>query len=295
MACNLCPRRCGAQREDKNLGFCGQPLTAHVAKIYLHPYEEPVLCGKNGSGAIFFCGCSLRCVFCQNRDISHGGVVGREYSAEELAVEMLELERSGAANINLITAAHFADTVARALKIAKKSLRIPVVYNSSGYESVDTLKMLSGLVDVYMPDFKYASAELAEEYSSAPDYPSVAEAAIMEMYRQVGRYELDREGNLVRGVLVRHLVLPACRSDSIAVLRRLAKILPVGDILLSLMRQYTPDFALDCAPKNLHRRLTEFEYSSVLEVAVSLGFNGFTQSKESAQKSFTPSFKENKS
>lgn len=292
MICKLCPRECGASRENGDVGFCGQQRKARVAKIYLHPYEEPVLSGEKGSGTIFFCGCSLRCVFCQNREISHGDVEGTEYTAAELAEAMLGLQRAGAANINLVTAAHFADTVAEALESVRGDLAIPVVYNSSGYESLQTLRRLSGLIDIYMPDFKYISSELAAEYSAAPDYPEVATVAIKEMYAQVGKCVFDADGNMTRGMIVRHLVLPSCRKDSIEVLKTLARILPVEDILLSLMSQYTPDFAPADAPKNLRRRITKFEYDSVVDVAVSLGFKGFIQSHDSAKSSYTPNFRE---
>lgn len=292
MICKLCPRECGASRENGDVGFCGQQRKARVAKIYLHPYEEPVLSGEKGSGTIFFCGCSLRCVFCQNREISHGDVEGTEYTAAELAEAMLGLQRAGAANINLVTAAHFADTVAEALESVRGDLAIPVVYNSSGYESLQTLRRLSGLIDIYMPDFKYISSELAAEYSAAPDYPEVATVAIKEMYAQVGKCVFGADGNMIRGMIVRHLVLPSCRKDSIEVLKTLARILPVEDILLSLMSQYTPDFAPADAPKNLRRRITKFEYDSVVDVAVSLGFKGFIQSHDSAKSSYTPNFRE---
>lgn len=292
MICKLCPRECGASRENGDVGFCGQQRKARVAKIYLHPYEEPVLSGEKGSGTIFFCGCSLRCVFCQNREISHGDVKGTEYTAAELAEAMLGLQRAGAANINLVTAAHFADTVAEALESVRDDLAIPVVYNSSGYESLQTLRRISGLIDIYMPDFKYISSELAAEYSAAPDYPEVATVAIKEMYAQVGKCVFDADGNMTRGMIVRHLVLPSCRKDSIKVLKTLARILPVEDILLSLMSQYTPDFAPADAPKNLRRRITKFEYDSVVDVAVSLGFKGFIQSHDSAKSSYTPNFRE---
>lgn len=287
--CFLCPRACGARRAEGTLGACGEGEKMRIARIALHPYEEPPISGKNGSGAVFFCGCPLHCVFCQNKAISRGGD-GRTYSSEALADELLRLEALGAANINLVTPTHFTDGIIKTLERVKPRLSVPVVYNTSGYESVRTLQRLEGLVDVYMPDFKYASSELAEKYSHASDYPSVVEKALCEMYRQVGAYRIGEDGTLKSGLLVRHLVLPSHRADSIAVLRRIAELLPVGAILLSLMSQYTPDFALDCEYKELHRRVTRFEYEAVLAVAEELGFDGFRQSRASAEKKYTPNF-----
>lgn len=289
--CFLCPRECGARRGAGETGICGQEKNMRISRIALHPYEEPPISGKNGSGTVFFCGCSLRCVFCQNKDISRGTVIGKEYSPEELAEEFLQLQAEGATNINLVTPTHFTNSVAKALRIAKPHLNIPVVYNTSGYEKVSTLRLLEGLVDIYLPDLKYASSALAKRYSSAPDYPSVAINALKEMFRQVGKYQYAEDGTLKRGLLVRHLVLPSCRKDSIEVLKMLADALPVSDMLLSLMSQYTPDFALDCPYTELHRRLTSFEYESVTKQALALGFDGFIQSRTSAVSDYTPQFK----
>ncbi len=261
-----------------------------ISRIALHPFEEPPISGEKGSGTVFFCGCSLGCVFCQNKAISCRDAQGREYGIDELAGEMLRLRDEGATNINLVTATHFTDKVAATLEKVRPKLGIPVVWNSSGYERVDTLRMLDGLVDIYLPDFKYASVELAERYSSAPDYPGVAIGAIKEMHRQVGKYEYAADGTLKKGVVIRHLVLPSHRRDSMDALKLLSEALPVSDVLLSLMSQYTPDFALDTPYRELHRRVTRFEYESVLEVAVGLGFDGFSQSKESAVNDYTPEF-----
>ncbi len=288
--CELCPRRCKAARGSGELGFCKQASQMRISRIALHPYEEPPISGKNGSGTVFFCGCSLRCVFCQNQDISRGGVTGSEYTPKSLANELFALQDMGATNINLVTATHFADMVAETLYLVKDKLHIPIVYNTSGYESVETLKMLEGLVDIYMPDFKYMSNELAEKYSSAYDYPQIAEKAICEMYRQVGRYSYAADGTLQNGVLIRHLVLPSSRHDSIAVLKRIADLLPLENILLSLMSQYTPYFANNSDFKELHRKITSFEYSSVVEVARELGFDGFIQGHASSTKYYTPDF-----
>ena len=288
--CNLCPRLCGALREEGQLGFCAQGGKVRVARSGLHFYEEPVISGKRGSGTIFFSGCSLRCVFCQNKAISRADERGKEVDADGLCEIMLSLKEQGAHNINLVTPTHFADKIAKALIKVKDKLEIPVVYNTSGYERAETLEMLDGLVDVYMPDFKYFSGELAGSYSSAPDYFEVCSKAILEMFRQVGKYELDSDGMMRRGLLVRHLVLPACRRDSIEVFERLARLLPPSEILVSVMSQYTPEFAIGCGYKNLERRVTQFEYSSVTDEVLKLGFDGFFQGRSSASSVYTPDF-----
>ncbi len=291
MLCKDCPRECGVDREHGERGYCCESNSMRISRIALHPYEEPPISGENGSGTVFFCGCSLQCVFCQNRDISRSNGVGTVYTPDELANAMLMLQENGATNINLVTPTHFLREVIKTLEKVKPSLKIPVVYNTSGYEKTESLKHLDGLIDIYMPDFKYISPELSASYSNAPDYASVAESALLEMYRQVGKYEYSENGTLARGILVRHLVLPACRKDSIAVLRRLAALLPADKILLSLMSQYTPEFASDCPYKNLHRRLTSFEYGSVVSVALELGFDGFIQDISSARTDYTPNFR----
>ncbi|MBQ9151088.1 MAG: radical SAM protein, partial [Clostridia bacterium] len=280
--CTLCPRLCGARREAGERGVCAQGAEIRVARAALHPFEEPCISGSRGSGTVFFVGCSLRCAFCQNRAISRGEEAGKTLTPRQLADLFLDLEAQGAHNINLVTPTHFADGIGEALAMAKTRLSIPVVWNSSGYERVETLRRLVGLVDVYMPDFKYASASSARRYSDAADYPAVAEAALIEMYRQVGCAQTDADGLLRRGLLVRHLVLPGNRQDSMAVLTRLSELLPVDGILLSLMSQYTPEFATDSPHRELHRPVTTFEYQSVLSHAEALGFNGFMQHKSSA-------------
>lgn len=287
--CTLCPRRCGVDRENGQIGFCGVGTEAVVARVAPHPFEEPCISGTKGSGTVFFAGCSLGCVFCQNRDISrtpHGEVM----TPSELAEAMLSLQAEGVHNVNLVTATHFSDRVTEALRLAKPRLRIPVVWNSSGYERVESLRALEGLVDIYLPDFKYASADLARDYSAAPDYPEVAVAAIREMVRQRGAFRLGADGLCESGVLVRLLVLPGHRKDAIAVLRLLRDAASPADIRLSLMSQYTPEFATDTPYQNLHRRLTSFEYDSVVKEALSLGFDGYLQAKSSASAAYTPDF-----
>ena len=288
--CTLCPRRCRADRASGERGICGQGNEIRIARAALHPYEEPCISGTRGSGTVFFVGCTLRCAFCQNRSISREDTAGRTVTPRQLADLFLELEAQGAHNINLVTATHFTPAVVEALSLVRARLSIPVVWNTSGYERVETLRMLSGLVDIYLPDFKYASSDTAARYSAAPDYPAVASAALSEMFRQTGACSFDENGMMQKGVLVRHLVLPANRRDSMAVLETLAALLPVGEIRLSLMSQYTPEFATDSPHRELHRRLTAFEYDSVLQRAVELGFDGYMQGRSSASARFTPSF-----
>ena len=261
----------------------------HVARAALHFYEEPPISGKRGSGTVFFSGCSLRCVFCQNRAI-RPTESGRKLTERELASVFLALQKEGAHNINLVTPTHYADRIAEALRLAKPQLTVPVVYNCGGYERVETLRMLEGLIDIYLPDFKYISPEMAGAYSAAPDYADFATAALAEMYRQAGAVAFDDDGMMRRGVMVRHLVLPGGRKDSMAVLDRIAATVPVDGIRLSLMRQYTPDFCPEEAPDVLKRRVTSFEYDSVMRHATALGFEGFFQTKEAVGKEYTPDF-----
>lgn len=288
--CYLCPRDCGARRGDGEKGYCGEGSEIRIARYSLHPWEEPPISGERGSGTIFFCGCSLRCEFCQNRAISRLDEKGISVSVEELGEIILKLENMGAENINLVTPTHFADKIAMALGRVKDKLSIPVVYNSSGYEKVETLRLMEGLVDIYLPDFKYYSGEIAKKYSHAPNYREYAEKAIVEMRRQVGADVFDERGIMRRGMIVRHLVLPSCRADSKAVLIRLSELLPPTETLLSLMSQYTPEFAADSPHKELRRKITTFEYNSVLETANELGFAGFCQRRSSATSKFTPDF-----
>ncbi|MBR2381114.1 MAG: radical SAM protein [Clostridia bacterium] len=287
--CVMCPRNCSVDRAAGERGFCGVGNEFVIGSADLHFWEEPCISGKRGSGAIFFSGCNLRCVFCQNKDISRE-IVGKKYTESELISKMLELQERGAHNINLVTATPYSLFVAHALEKAKKDLKIPVVYNCGGYESIEALRTLDGLVDIYLPDFKYYDEDIANKYSSAPNYAEISSKALIEMHRQVGKLTLDENGIATRGLIVRHLVLPSHREDSKAVLKHITEILPVNDVTLSLMRQYTPDFADESAPKNLKRRLTSFEYDDVLNYALSLGFDGFSQAKDSAKKDFTPEF-----
>lgn len=290
-ACRLCPRRCGVDRASGQIGVCGMPDIICISRCAPHMWEEPPISGTRGSGTVFFTGCNLRCVFCQNRTISREGI-GYPVTEEELIHKILELQEQGVHNINLVTPTHYTVQLARVLEKVKPRLQIPVVWNSSGYESVEALRLMDGLVDIYLPDFKYMSPELAASYSSAPDYADVATEAVKEMYRQTGEVTLDTDGIMTRGMILRHLVLPGCRADSMAVLRHIANILPPAHIRVSVMRQYTPDFAMDCPYKNLRRRVTDFEYTSVLDEASRLGLEGYSQGKDAADKAFTPDFAE---
>ena len=286
--CTLCPRACGADRTVSH-GFCKESSVLRAARASLHMWEEPPLSGKTGSGIVFFSGCNLGCIFCQNHEIAHENK-GKEISPERLAEIFLELQEKGAANINLVTAVHFVPHVIRALDIAKiKGLHIPVVYNSSGYEAVDTIKRLNGYIDVYLPDYKYRDSDLARRFSGAYDYPNVAEKAIDEMVSQIGECVFDENGMMQRGVIVRHLVLPKHTDDSMAALEYLHR--TYGDrIYISIMSQYTPVRKYEKYPE-LSRKLTTYEYEKVVKFAQRIGIkNGFLQSGEAAKESFIPSF-----
>lgn len=287
--CNICPRHCHVDRAGGELGFCRAPATFRVARIAPHMWEEPPISGARGSGTVFFSGCSLRCVFCQNRAISREGK-GEDLTDQELITRILDLQELGVHNINFVTPTHYATGLRTLLEQLRPKLHIPIVYNCGGYESVEALRALEGLIDIYLPDFKYVSSQLSANYSGAADYADVAQAALREMHRQVGGVQFDGKGMLRRGMIVRHLVLPGCRKDSIAVLHALSALLPIDEIRLSLMAQYTPDFAQDCPYPNLHRKLTSFEYTSVLQVADELGFEGYRQSPDSVGAQYTPDF-----
>lgn len=286
--CTQCPRNCRVDRTN-GTGFCGVPASFRIARAALHPWEEPSVSGKNGSGTIFFCGCNLRCVFCQNRDISRGDG-GEEVSPERLRSMMLDLQEAGAANINLVTPTHYAAALVPVLREVRPLLHVPIVYNCGGYEKVETLRLLDGLIDVYLPDCKYYDSDLSARYSTAPDYFPVCMDALGEMLRQVGTPRFSPDGILLGGMIVRHLVLPGSRLDSQKVVQALAERFGTSSFLLSLMSQYTPDFAFDAPDPVLHRRVTSFEYESVLRLAESLGFDGYFQRRSSACASYTPKF-----
>ncbi len=285
--CFLCPRACGADRSF-SAGVCGARDIPLVARCMLHHWEEPFLSGMNGSGAVFFSGCSLGCVYCQNHEIRDGGI-GVPMPAEALAQAYLELQEQGAHNIELVTAASYVPEVALSLESAKRQgLRIPVVYNSSGYELVDALRLLEGLIDIYLPDWKYVSPILSGKFSNAPDYGEVAERAIEEMHRQVGDLVIGEDGLATRGLAIRHLVLPGCVDDSRRVLDRIVTRLPISTAI-SIMSQYTPQEHVTEFP--LNRRVTQREYERVISYATSIGlYNILIQQKDSAQAFYTPDF-----
>ncbi len=287
--CTLCPRECGAHREKGETGYCRMPVKPHGARAALHDWEEPCISGTRGSGAVFFSGCTLRCVFCQNHEIA-AGIVGKPITNMRLSEIFLELQMQGAHNINLVTAGHFLPSVTAALKRAKElGLQIPVVYNSSGYEKPESLCCLEGLVDVWLPDYKYESSSLAERYSHAPDYPVWAKRAVEEMVRQAGVPVFDAEGMMQRGVIVRHLVLPGCVSDSKDVLEYLQD--TWGEkIWVSILRQYTPLPQVRAYPE-LDRKVTEEEYEEVVDYARFLGMRQvYIQVEDCARESFIPAF-----
>jgi len=283
--CNACPRRCGAVRPN---GFCRAPEGFLVSRAAPHMYEEPPISGTRGSGTVFFGGCNLGCVFCQNKAISRGGR-GEIMSCDELERAVFSLCEQGAHNINLVTPSHYFLPLARFLEKIKPRLPIPVICNCGGYEDIDALRALDGLVDIYLPDFKYFSGELSARYSHAPDYFEVASAALCEMYRQQPKLFYNSK-LLSRGVVIRHLVLPGCRKDSLRVIEEIASLVPSADVLLSLMSQYTPDFVDREKYPELGRRVTSFEYESVVKKAIELGFDGFFQSRSSASAKYTPEF-----
>ena len=297
MSCDNCPRLCNSQRDSGKLGFCRMPEDIYVAKYMLHPFEEPCVSGKNGAGTIFFSGCNLKCVFCQNKDISRENI-GKKVTADALLDIMYSLASMGAECIELVTPTHYTNQLIPILRKARETIKLPFVWNSGGYDGADTIRKMDGLIDVYMPDLKYFSDDIAIKYSNAPNYFSVATSSLCEMLRQVGKPKFDGDGKLLSGVIVRHLVLPACRDDSISLLSELSKIINPEDIILSLMSQYTPEFYnIEMGGyKNLLRRVTSFEYSKVLDSAISFGFNGYFQGRSSASSRYTPSFDdENKS
>lgn len=287
--CFDCPRRCGAKRSlTESDGFCGAGALPRVSRAAPHYGEEPCISGTRGSGAIFFTGCNLRCIFCQNREISRGGGMGRELTVPELRDVMLRLRDTGVHNINLVTPTHYSRAIAEALSGIE--LGIPVVWNSSGYESVETLRRLEGLVQVYMPDFKYYKLEPARRYSSAPDYPEVASAAIKEMYRQRGKYQMDDDGLLRSGVLIRHLILPGQELNAMDVIDFAAEEFPPDSVLFSLMSQYTPMPGLEKHPE-LSRRVDSETNSLLISYMQRRGISsGYWQETDSATDEMIPDF-----
>ena len=289
MNCNICPRNCNAERSKGKFGICGVGDNIKIARASLHMWEEPCISGDTGSGTIFFSGCNLNCIFCQNEDISHEQF-GKEITEERLVEIMFELSAKGAANINLVTPTHYAERLIPVLKRAKdEGLKIPVLYNSGGYEKVETLKKLEGLIDIYMPDFKYWDKALAKEYSSAKDYPEVAKKAIAEMVRQQPKVVFDDEGMMKKGVLIRHMMMPGGLTDSENIMKYLYE--TYGEnVYFSIMSQYTPTKAVEKHPL-LKNRVTEEEYDALIDFCCDMGMeNAFTQEGEAADESFIPPF-----
>ena len=284
--CNSCPRGCNALREDlKGFGFCRQGLLPKVSKACLHFWEEPPISGERGSGAIFFSGCTLKCVFCQNEEISQKDS-GKIISIEELAKLYQILEEKGAHNINLVSPTHFVDAICKSFEIYRP--KIPVVYNTSGYETIETLKRLEGLVDIYLPDLKYISNDLSKRYSKAENYFENASKAIAEMVRQTGKPEFDDDSMLKKGTIVRHMVLPSNTKEAILVLNWLKNNFK-DDILVSLMGQYVP-LANAHKYEEISRKLTSLEYEVVQDYLLDLDLDGFVQDLSSADEDYVPDF-----
>lgn len=288
-SCRLCPRQCGANRAAGERGFCGSTYQLRAARAALHFWEEPCISGEQGSGAVFFSGCPLRCIYCQNHNIA-AATAGKEISVSRLADIFLELEQKGALNINLVTPTHYVPQILSALNAARcKGLNLPIVYNCGGYESVSTLKLLEGYIDIYLPDFKYLNEDTARRYSNAKNYPEVAKAAIKEMVRQTGAVYFNDAGIAQHGTIVRHLVLPGHTEESKQIIHYLHKTYG-NTIFMSIMNQYTPMPAVENIP-SLNRKLTSAEYDDVLDYAIAIGVeNAFIQEEGTAEESFIPEF-----
>ena len=292
--CNLCPRNCMAERDKGQKGYCLSDNKIIVARAALHMWEEPCISGETGSGTVFFSGCNLRCIYCQNYEIA-AAVKGREVSVSELSEIFLALEKQGASNINLVTPDHYVPEIIEAvLSARKKGLTLPIVYNGSGYEKPEVIRRLKGIVDIFLTDFKYMEADLAERFSHAPDYPKVAKSALEAMVEIAGEPVFDKDGMMQKGVIVRHLLLPGHKKNAKDVIRYVYE--NYGDrVYISLMNQYTPFERLkereDC--KELCRRVTKREYENVLDYMIGLGVkNAFIQEGDTAKESFIPDFEE---
>lgn len=284
--CRLCPRQCDVNRYT-NKGFCGTGAEILSAKACLHQWEEPCISYRNGAGTVFFSGCNLHCCFCQNNRISNE-LFGKKLSIAELSDIFLSLQDKGADNIELVTPTHFVPSIIKALDHVKHRLEIPVIYNTGGYELTETIAMLNGYIDVYMPDIKYFSPEVSARYSNAPDYFEYASSAVLAMTGQVGKNVFNEQGGLIKGILIRHLVLPSNRHDSMKIMEWIAENVP--DALVSIMNQYTPFDFIDGKYGEIKRRLTRMEYNSVVHHAESLGLNGYTQQPSSAGEKYVPDF-----
>ena len=286
--CNICPRNCNVDRSVA-VGFCSMSDKVKIARAALHMWEEPCISGEQGSGTVFFSGCNMKCVYCQNKDISTGGF-GKEITVRQLAQTFLNLQSQGALNINMVTPTHYTLQIIQAVKLARRQgLALPIVYNTSGYEKVETLRLLEGIVDVWLPDFKYMDSETAIKYSRAADYPQIAMAAIDEMVRQAGKCVFDDGGIIQKGVIIRHLVLPGQARSAKKAVKYLHE--KYGDnVFISIMSQYTPCTDLSAFPE-INRKTTRAEYDEVVDYAVNIGVeNGFIQDGEAASESFIPPF-----
>ena len=297
--CTDCPRKCSVLRTEQNIpglgaGFCEMGNQPVIARVMLHHWEEPCISGTRGSGTIFFSGCNLKCVFCQNEQISHANH-GRVFTGQELAVAIETLVRSGAHNINLVTAAHFTRSIAGVLRELKQGgllEGIPVIYNTSAYEETETLKLLEGIVDVYLPDMKFSDDRDALKYAGVHDYVAVSRMAVLEMFRQVGLAQYDENGLIYRGIMIRHLILPGLTEKSIAVIRWISEHLP-NEVAVSIMSQYLPSDGVKESPEfcGLNRKVTKREYKRVLDYLYQTGLqNGYVQDVTSASAVYIPDF-----
>lgn len=286
--CTLCPRNCGADRSNST-GMCGAGSSVIVARASLHKWEEPCISYKNGAGTVFFSGCNLHCCFCQNNKISNK-LFGKEITDKQLADIFLRLQEDGADNIDLVTPTHFVPNIINALDMVKHKLDIPVVFNCGGYELKETIDMLEGYIDVYLPDMKYFSSDISSKYSNAPDYFDYASEAILAMIKQVGKLTFNSEGGLMKGTVIRHMVLPSHRHDSIKLIEWIADNTSRDDVLVSIMNQYTPFDFISEEFSELKRKVTKMEYNSVINRAAELGLKGFTQERSSASEDYVPDF-----
>lgn len=285
--CTLCPRECKADRTS-SVGFCGMSDKIYAARAMIHTAEEPCISGSRGSGAIFFSGCVLRCAFCQNHVISHGKF-GREISIERLSEIILSLQERNVHNINFVSPTQFYPSVLSSLDIVREKLVIPVVWNTGGYEKTEAVDMVGEYADIFLHDIKFFSSDISSRYAGASDYFAYSMRAAEKMLKQKGAPVYDSDGMLLRGVMIRHLVLPSNRKDSMNILRAVKENLGCENVILSLMSQYTPP-NFQTPHKELGRRLTSFEYDSVCDYAIELGFKGYFQERESAVSTYTPLF-----
>ena len=287
--CTLCPRKCGVDR-TLGVGFCKAPKEPKLARAALHFWEEPSISGTRGSGTVFFSGCNLKCVYCQNFKISTSGF-GKEVSIDRLSEIFIELQNKGAHNINLVSPTPYLPQIISAIDRVRNIIKIPFVYNTGGYESLSTLELLKDYIDIFLTDIKYKDCVLSQKYSSAKDYFEVSLAAAKKMIELCGEPKFDKDGILQSGVIVRHLVLPTCRHDSIAILKEIKKNLPEDKFLLSIMSQYTPNENIPEEFNELKRKITSFEYNSVVDTAIDLGLsNGYMQDLQSFGQKYTPPF-----